>query len=86
MILVPDGTLSGAEATILLETFTVSDVLDDRYDMPLLMKVGKVLLIKPEVIPRPLESLSLPGSVFLRRIFYSSLTLSPTAGFLLSLR
>ncbi|KAJ6583373.1 hypothetical protein DFH09DRAFT_1308895 [Mycena vulgaris] len=48
MILVPDGTLSSAEATIILEAFIVADTLDDRYDMPLLMKAGKVLLIKPE--------------------------------------
>ena len=52
--LVPDGTLSSAEATIILEAFIVADTLDDRYDMPLLMKAGKVLLIKPEVLPRSL--------------------------------
>jgi hypothetical protein len=51
-ILVPDGTNSGTCAVVVVEEFPVSNVADARYDMPLLINVKKIALVKPEVCVR----------------------------------
>ncbi|KAJ7885706.1 hypothetical protein B0H14DRAFT_2338587 [Mycena olivaceomarginata] len=44
-ILVPKHTL---EAAVVIQPFTISNTTDPRYDMPVLIKTGKTIVVKPE--------------------------------------
>ncbi|KAJ7807985.1 hypothetical protein B0H14DRAFT_2609270 [Mycena olivaceomarginata] len=44
-ILVPEHTL---EAAVVIQPFTISNTTDPRYDMPVLIKTGKTIVVKPE--------------------------------------
>ncbi|KAJ7766435.1 hypothetical protein B0H14DRAFT_2402970, partial [Mycena olivaceomarginata] len=49
-ILVPEGTASDACAVVIMQRFAVSDTTDGRFDMPLLINMNKIVLVKPEHI------------------------------------
>jgi hypothetical protein len=50
-ILIPENTQLHTAAVIVLQRFTVSETVDDHYEIPLLVKTEDTLVSKPEVCP-----------------------------------